>query len=242
VRYYLELFLGGGRYENPLAKLRLGLFATPDWTQFPKNTVSRNVYLQSRHNPLGNYQRQRNVTAVLATSFSNWHCEHTCTSESAKTFRQKDECLVVLDESHTISQLVVLSTQWTDIDNVVYSTEQRALSIEPRAKNLPCTRYCCKFYRKFPGVGVRGKSMQVGAKFRNTWLVLHIKESRRGQRILTEEKLNKIVYILEEISKEIFDTSSCSLACDHWAHKHSNETMNLRPCNCLEVYLTWYWR
>lgn len=27
VRYYLELFLGGGRYENPRAKLCLSLFA-----------------------------------------------------------------------------------------------------------------------------------------------------------------------------------------------------------------------
>jgi len=50
---------------------------------------------------------------------------------------------------------------------VVYSTEQRALFIEPRAKNLPYARYCCKFNRKFPGVDVPGKSTQVGANFRN---------------------------------------------------------------------------
>ena len=56
--------------------------------------------------------------------------------------------------------------------------------------------------------------------------MLDIKESRRGQRILTEEKLDGIVYILEEISKEI------------WVRKHSKEMLNLRPCNCSEIYLS----
>jgi hypothetical protein len=73
----LSCFWEGERYENPRTKLRFGLFAKPNWTRFWKIILSHNVHLQSRHNPLGNYHCQSDITTVLATSFSDWHREHT---------------------------------------------------------------------------------------------------------------------------------------------------------------------
>jgi hypothetical protein len=54
--------------------------------------------------------------------------------------------------------------------------------------------------------------------------------------MLTEEKLDEIVYNAEEISKEIFDTSYCSLACGHWVRKQSKEMAELATMLTAQIF------
>ena len=112
--------------------------------------------------------------------------------------RKRECCALFRQVRHTRRQSVVFHSWWTDVENMVYSTEQRVFLIELYAKYSSYIKCRRKFQRKYPESDVPSKSMieRLVKKFHSTGSVLDLKKRRRRS-ILTEEKLDEIGCFLE---------------------------------------------